>query len=209
MIFHYLETGPLMVNCYILGDPATGEALVVDPGGDAPRILALLAEKKLALKRILITHAHFDHVGANADLVKATGAVIYVHPAEKALLPAMAKMAEAFGMRQDPSPPAGGDLNDGETVQLGKISLKVLHTPGHSPGGVCFYQADAKRVIVGDTLFQFSVGRSDFPGADHQTLITSIREKLLPLGDEVQVFPGHGPPTTIGRERKFNPFLNE
>ena len=209
MIFHYLETGPLMVNCYLIGDEKSREAVVVDPGGDEDRILALLEENQLKLVKIINTHTHFDHIGGNAGLHKATGAPIYLHPAEKGMLGGMSAMARQFGLRAEPSPPAGGTLEEGDTVTVGEIVLEVLHTPGHSPGGICLKVRGQDIVLVGDTLFQFSIGRTDFPGASHETLIQSIKEKLFPLGDNCQVYPGHGPPTLIGREKKMNPFLNE
>ena len=209
MIFQYLEAGPLLVNCYIIGDEQAGEAVVVDPGGDADRILALLKENRLRLTKIINTHAHFDHTGGNAELAKATGAAIWIHPAEKGMLTGMAGMAQSFGIRSEKSPEAEGLLQDGDAVQVGSVVLEVLHTPGHSPGGISLKIRGQDMVLVGDTLFQFSIGRTDFPGADHDTLIRSIKGKLFPLGDQCQVYPGHGPPTLIGRERKFNPFLNE
>jgi len=209
MIFKYRETGPLLVNCYIVGDEQTREAVVIDPGGDAEAILFLLKEDDLKLTAILNTHSHFDHVGGNAGLKRATGAPIFIHPAEKAMLTGMDALASQFGIPFDPSPPADGDLVEGRPVTVGKVTLEVLHTPGHSPGGVSFRIAGLPMAIVGDCLFQFSIGRTDFPGASHAQLIRSIREKLLPLGDNCEVYPGHGPPTLIGRERKFNPFLRE
>ena len=209
MIFQYLEAGPLLVNCYIIGDEPTREAVVVDPGGDADRILALLEENQLRLAKIINTHCHFDHTGGNAELARATGAAVWIHPAEKDLLTGMSGMALSFGIRAEQSPAAQGFLQEGDLVQVGAIGLEVLHTPGHSPGGICLKIRGQDMVIVGDTLFQFSIGRTDFPGADHETLIRSIKDKLFPLGDNCQVYPGHGPPTLIGRERKFNPFLNE
>lgn len=209
MIFHYLETGPLLVNCYLVADEETREAVVVDPGGDEDRILALLAEKELKLTKIINTHSHFDHIGGNAGLHRATGAPILIHPAEKGMLTGMSAMARSFGLDQERSPAAEGFLEEGDTVVVGRTVLEVLHTPGHSPGGICLKVQGQDLVIVGDTLFQFSIGRTDFPGADFQTLITSIKTKLYPLGDNCQVYPGHGPPTLIGREKKFNPFLNE
>lgn len=209
MIFQYLETGPLMVNCYLVGDEASGEAVVIDPGGDADRVLALLQENNLRLTRIINTHAHFDHTGGNADLAKATGAGVWIHPAEKGMLTGTSAMALTFGIRSEKSPEAQGLLQDGDVVPVGGIALEVLHTPGHSPGGICLKVRGQDIVIAGDTLFQFSIGRTDFPGADHATLLHSIKTKLFPLGDNCQVYPGHGPPTLIGREKKFNPFLNE
>lgn len=209
MIFKYRETGPLMVNCYIVGDEQTREAVVVDPGGDVESILHLLNEDDLKLKAIINTHSHFDHIGGNAGLKKATGAPILIHPAEKKMLTGMNSLASQWGIPFEPSPPADGELTEDGRVEVGKVALKVLHTPGHSPGGVSLVIEGMPMVLVGDCLFQFSIGRTDFPGASHSQLIGSIKDKLIPLGDEYEVYSGHGPPTLIGRERKYNPFLQE
>jgi hydroxyacylglutathione hydrolase len=209
MIFKYRETGPLLVNCYIIGDEQTREAVVIDPGGDAEAIMYLLKEDDLKLKAIINTHAHFDHIGGNAQLKRVTGAPLLIHPAEKDLLAGMSGLASQWGMEFEPSPPADGELNEGDLVTLGAVKLSVLHTPGHSPGGISLKVVDLPMVVVGDCLFQFSIGRTDFPGASHALLIKSIREKLFPLGDNCEVYPGHGPPTIIGREKKYNPFLQD
>ncbi|MFO8056383.1 MAG: MBL fold metallo-hydrolase [bacterium] len=209
MIFKYRETGPLMVNCYIVGDEETREAVVVDPGGDVESILHLLKEDELSLKYIIDTHVHFDHIGGNAGLKKATGAPLLIHPKEKDMLSGMSSLAEQWGIDFEPSPPPDDFLEEGDQVELGSLKLKVLHTPGHSPGGISLKIEDMPMVIVGDCLFQFSIGRTDFPGASHAQLIKSIKERILPLGDDCEVYPGHGPPTLVGREKKYNPFLQE
>ncbi len=209
MIFKYLETGPILVNTYIIGDEETKEAVVVDPGGDVDRILMILAENQLTAKKIINTHTHFDHTGGNAELHRATGAPIMVHPSEAKMLSAMSGMAQGFGIKSEPSPHAEGTLEEGDVVKVGSIDLEVLHTPGHSPGGISLVVKGKKMVLVGDTLFQFSIGRTDFPGASYEVLINSIKTKLYPLGDDCQVYPGHGPPTLIGREKKVNPFLQD
>jgi glyoxylase-like metal-dependent hydrolase (beta-lactamase superfamily II) len=209
MIFKYRETGPLLVNCYIVGDEKTREAVVIDPGGDAEAILYLLKEDDLTVKAIINTHTHFDHIGGNAELHRATDAPILLHPAEKDALNGMNAIAQQWGMAFEQSPPAGGTLEEGDVVEMGELKLDVIHTPGHSPGGISFKVRDMPMAIVGDCLFQFSIGRTDFPGASHALLIKSIKEKLIPLGDDCEVYPGHGPPTLIGREKKFNPFLQE
>lgn len=209
MIFKYRETGPLLVNCYIVGDEATREAVVIDPGGDVEAILYLLKEDELKLTAIINTHSHFDHIGGNAGLKRATGAPLLIHPSEKDLLTGMNGLAEQWGIPFEPSPPADGDLIEGQTLKVGRVELEILHTPGHSPGGISLKVKDHPMVIVGDTVFQFSIGRTDFPGASHALLIRSIKEKLYPLGDDCEIYPGHGPPTLIGREKKYNPFLQE
>lgn len=209
MIFKYRETGPLLVNCYIIGDEKTREAVVVDPGGDAEAILYLLKEDDLKVKAIINTHSHFDHIGGNAPLKKATDAPILIHSAEKDMLTGMNALASQWGLAFEPSPPPDDTLEEGDVVELGELVLEVLHTPGHSPGGISLKVRDMPMVLVGDTLFQFSIGRTDFPGASHALLIRMIKEKLFPLGDDCEVYAGHGQPTSIGRERMHNPFLDD
>jgi len=209
MIFKYRETGPLLVNCYIIGDEKTREAVVVDPGGDVEAILYLLQEDDLKLKSIIDTHSHFDHIGGNALLKKETNAPILIHPSEKDMLTGMNTLASQWGFSFDPSPPADDTLEEGDVVELGDVVLEVIHTPGHSPGGISLKIKDMPMVLAGDTLFQFSIGRTDFPGASYSLLIRSIKEKLFTLGDDCEVYPGHGPPTLIGREKLYNPFLRD
>lgn len=205
LIIKNLELGPIMANCYILGCEETLEAVVIDPGDDAPEILTELTDAKLKVKYILNTHGHFDHVGANKKLKEATNAPILIHASDAPMLPNLSAHAKMFGISAENSPQADQLIKDGDLISFGKITLKVIHTPGHTPGGVSFY-ADGK-VFVGDTLFSGSIGRTDFPGGDYDTLIASVQKKLFPLGDNVVVYTGHGPETTIGRERKFNPFV--
>ncbi len=209
MIFKHRETGPLMVNCYVIGDEKTREAVVIDPGGDAEAILFLLKEDDLTLKAIINTHSHFDHIGGNSGLKRATGADIIIHPTEKDMLTGMNTLAEQWGIPFEPSPPADKTMVEGDVIEVGDVKLEVLHVPGHSPGGVALKIRDMPMVVVGDSLFQFSIGRTDLPGASHQALITAIKQKLFPLGDDCEVYPGHGPATLIGRERKYNPFLTD
>ena len=204
LIIRNLEVGPIMANCFILGCEETREAVVIDPGDDAPEILSELADARLKIKYILNTHGHFDHVGANKKLKEATNAPILIHKADAPMLPALSAHARMFGLSAENSPEADRFIEDGDLISFGKITLKVLHTPGHTPGGVSFY-TDGK-VFVGDTLFAGSIGRTDFPGGDYDTLIASIQKKLFPLGDDVVAYTGHGPETTIGREKRFNPF---
>ena len=206
MIFDTLPTGPLEVNCYIIGCEETGHAAVIDPGGHADRILQVLNKHKLKAVMIINTHGHFDHIGANSDLLQATGAELIIHQLDRPLLDRAGEHAASFGLRAEPSPAPSRELLGGETLQLGKLSIQVIHTPGHSPGGVCLYLEDI--LLVGDTLFAGSIGRTDLPGGDHQLLISGIKEKLLPLPEETKVYPGHGPMTTIGQEKMYNPFLN-
>ncbi len=206
MILDTLPTGPLEVNCYIIGCEETREAAVIDPGGDVDRILQLLRKHRLNAVKIINTHGHFDHIGGNRALLEATGAELIIHQDDRLLLDQAGTHAANFGLRADPSPAPTRELIGGETLQLGKLSLQVIHTPGHSPGGICLYVEDI--LIVGDTLFAGSIGRTDLPGGDHQLLINGIKEKLLSLPEATRVYPGHGPMTTIGQEKLYNPFLS-
>lgn len=206
MIVNVLVVGPIGANCIILGCEKTRKAVVVDPGDEGDRILSALTRDKLTLEYIINTHGHFDHVGANRRLKEATGAQILIHDKDAPMLGYLKEMAMSFGMRMDNSPPADRLLKDGDVITFGEQSLKVLHTPGHSPGGIALVAEDF--VIAGDTLFQGSIGRTDLPGGDYNTLINSIKTKLLPLGDTMKVYTGHGPATLIGSEKRFNPFLH-
>jgi hydroxyacylglutathione hydrolase len=205
MILKTLPVGPIMANCYILGCKNTREAAIIDPGDEADKILMSLAEEKLKVKYILNTHGHFDHVGANRRLKEVTGALIAIHPEDAPMLGMISQAAASFGMASENSPPPDLMINDGDEISFGDITLKVIHTPGHSLGGVSFYTDGI--VFVGDTLFAGSIGRTDFPGGDYNTLISSVKNKLFVLGDNVKAYTGHGPVTTIGQEKRTNPFL--
>ena len=205
MIIKELPVGMIMANCFIAGCEEKLEAVVIDPGDETERILLTLAELKLTAKYIVNTHGHFDHVGGNRKLKEATGADIMIHPADAPMLSMLTQAAAGFGLSTENSPPPDIELNDGSIITFGSIEMKVIHTPGHSPGGISLYHDG--HVFVGDTLFAGSIGRTDFPGGDFNTLISSIKEKLFPLGDDVRVHCGHGPETTIGQEKRFNPFL--
>ncbi len=206
MIIQSLVVGPIQANCFILGDEKTQEAVVIDPGDEAQRILAGLQKQALKLKYIINTHGHFDHVGANKALKEKTGAPILIHRAEAPLLAQLSSSAAVWGMQVDDSPPADRLLEDGDKISFGEITLEVIHTPGHSLGGISLYTP--KDLFVGDTLFAGSIGRTDFPGGDYDQLISGVRTRLFVLGDDVRVFPGHGPATTIGQERRYNPFFS-
>lgn len=205
MIIKKLEVGPIMANCFILGCEATKEAVVIDPGDDADRILMELAKSELKVKYLINTHGHFDHVGANKRMKDATGAQIAIHPEDEPMLEELSRSAMMFGLSAENSPPADVILNEGDEIRFGEISLKVIHTPGHSRGGICLHTQG--HLFAGDTVFAGSIGRTDLPGGDYDTLIASIKDKLLVLDDDTVVYTGHGPETTIGREKQSNPFL--
>ncbi|MFW6334282.1 MAG: MBL fold metallo-hydrolase, partial [Desulfosalsimonas sp.] len=175
MILKSLAVGPIMANCYILGCGQTKQAAVIDPGDEADRILMKLAEDGLKLQYIINTHGHFDHVGANARLKKASGAELVIHPADEPMLAELGRTAASFGLAAENSPPPDRKVAEGDILSFGEIYLKVLHTPGHSPGGISLLADKENMVFVGDTLFAGSIGRTDLPGGDYNTLISSIK----------------------------------
>jgi hydroxyacylglutathione hydrolase len=205
LIIEFLPVGPIMANCYIVGCKETHEASVIDPGDEAERILLKLAGLKLKVKYIINTHGHFDHVGANRKMKEATGADILIHALDAPMLGSLAQAAASFGLKSENSPPPDKTVDDGDIITFGKISLKVIHTPGHSPGGISLYTNGC--LFVGDTLFQGSIGRTDLPGGNFNTLKSSIHNKLFPLDDNIRVLTGHGPETSIGKEKRYNPFV--
>jgi len=205
LIIKELPVGPIQANCFIVGCEETHESVVIDPGDEPDRILLSLAELKLKVKYILNTHCHFDHVGGNCRMKEVTGAEILIHSLDAPMLTNMGSTASGFGLQIEESPPPDRELAEGDLVSFGSIELKVIHTPGHTQGGISFYAGNS--VFVGDTLFAGSIGRTDFPGGSYNLLIESVREKLFVLDDEVNVYCGHGPQTTIGREKRFNPFF--
>lgn len=205
MIIKKLEVGPIMANCFIVGCESTKEAVVIDPGDDADRILMTLAKSELKVKYLINTHGHFDHVGANKRMKEVTGAQLAVHPDDEPMYKELSRSAMMFGLSAENSPPADIHLKDGDEISFGTITLKVIHTPGHSRGGICLYTKG--RLFAGDTLFAGSIGRTDLNGGDYDTLISSIKEKLLVLEPDTIVYTGHGPETTIGNEKRMNPFL--
>jgi glyoxylase-like metal-dependent hydrolase (beta-lactamase superfamily II) len=205
MILETVIVGPLEVNCYILGCEKTGEAVVIDPGADADRIIPVFSRHGLKIIHVLNTHGHFDHVGGNRTILEATGADLLIHEADIPLLSRASESAAVYGLRTENSPLPDRYLVDGMIFPVGTYEIKVLHTPGHTPGGCCLHVDGI--VITGDTLFADSVGRTDFPGGSTETLMKSIHDKLLKLPDETVVYPGHGPSTSIGREKRHNPYL--
>lgn len=205
MILKALTVGPLETNCYILGDEKSKEAIVIDPGGDFKEIEEQLKESKLKIKYIVLTHGHFDHTGALAQLKKATGAEVLIHAEDESML-SSDEHAQPFLIESGADPcAADGTLKEGDRIQFGQYSLEVLPTPGHTPGGISLLID--KMIFVGDTLFCGSIGRTDLPGGSFERLIDSIKRKLLTNGDDYMIYPGHGPASTIGEERRNNPFL--
>lgn len=206
LIQERLTVGPLQCNCVILGDPVTKEAIVVDPGGDIDLVKFRLAELGLTCKAIVHTHAHLDHVCGTGDLQLATGAPVSLHEGDLPLLQALPMQAQMFHFPKPREVEVDRFLADESVVTAGQLSASVIHTPGHTPGSLCFL-VEGGPLIAGDTLFQGSIGRFDLPGADGPTLLRSIREQLLSLPDDYAVYPGHGGATTIGEERMYNPYV--
>jgi glyoxylase-like metal-dependent hydrolase (beta-lactamase superfamily II) len=200
-----LIVGALQANAYIAGCPAGKVAAVIDPGGEAERIVAEIASLGYEVCCILITHGHYDHIGGLAELKKKTGAPVMIHTGDASMLTnAGTNLSLSLGRKYEAGMP-DRELNDGDVIRVGEHKLEVYHTPGHTPGSVCF--AAPGLVFSGDTLFAGSIGRTDFPGGSLRQLMTAIKRKLLPLPDDTVVYPGHGPDTTIGEEREQNPFL--
>jgi len=222
MIIEMIPVGPLQANCIILGCEKTKKAAVVDPGGDADRIMSVIRALGLEVVAIINTHGHADHIAANGRVKAATGAPIMIGERDSGMLTSAARNLSLLGGAYVTSPAADRLLKEGDEIEIGRVKIKVIETPGHTPGGICLLVRDMPddgpaadkavngepRLITGDTLFAGSVGRTDFPGGSWDELLRSIKEKLLPLGDDIEVYPGHGPATTIGDERESNPFLS-
>ena len=207
-IFVHREVGPLACNCYVVGDPASMEAIVIDPGDDADLLAEDIAAKGLRITAIVATHAHFDHIVAAGRLRELTGAPFHLEARDKPLLAWMQESGRMFLGLELPAPPEiDTETSEGDILVAGAVSLQVLHTPGHSPGSISLVHDDA--VFSGDTLFAGSIGRSDLPGGDTETLLAAIRNKLFSLPEHLPVYPGHGPATTLERERASNPFVGD
>lgn len=205
-----ITVGPIDTNAYLVGDPATRDAVIVDPGAEGGRILDRARQGDWHLREIWLTHAHFDHVGAVDEVVAAVGdPPVRLHADDRDLYAAAAQLAWAFAGVVVPQPRTPTlDLRHGDELRAGSLSAGVRHLPGHAPGHVVFVLAGVDTVIAGDTLFRGSVGRTDIPGGDHDLLVAGIRRELLSLSFDTVVWPGHGPATTIGREAAENPFLS-
>lgn len=206
MIVATLPVGLIQTNCYVVGCEETRQGAVIDPGGHPERILAEVERHGLEVKYVLNTHAHFDHTDANGAIVEATGATLAIHPADLPTLKASGGSAW-FGMPANISPLPDLELADGDELEIGQLRFQVLHTPGHTPGHVCFYERDEGVLFDGDVLFYRGIGRTDLPGGSWQQLLDSIQRVLFALPDETVVHSGHGLATTIGEEKRLNPWL--
>lgn len=210
MIVETFPVGKLQCNCTILGSEQTREAIIIDPGDEVPLLLTRLAHHKLTPKYVIATHGHIDHVGGFKEIKDATGAPVYLHQSDVFLYDALAMQAQLIGIAAPSSTEIDGHLGQGDELGAGEITLRVFHTPGHTPGSVCFHSADENgQLYAGDTLFLGSIGRTDLWGGSFDEIIESLRTRIVTLPDGTVVIPGHGPATTIGREKRFNPFLQD
>lgn len=207
MIHEILPVGMLQCNCSIFGDEQSRQAIVVDPGDEIDDILAILEKHGLHVKAIVITHAHIDHIGGAHKLKTATGAPVYMNANDQELYDNIDMQANWLGMATPERVEIDSDAREGEKISLGPVEFQVLYTPGHTQGSISIWIPAENKLVAGDTLFQGSIGRTDLPGGNSRQILRSIHDKLLPLEDGVIVVPGHGPNTTIGRERERNPFL--
>jgi glyoxylase-like metal-dependent hydrolase (beta-lactamase superfamily II) len=209
MILETLTVGPFQENCYVIGDESTGEGALVDPGDEAARIALAVEQTGLEVGRIIVTHAHIDHVGAVAALVDEYSCPVLMHAEAEPMLGQLPTQALMMGLRFGKVPAVERHIEDDEVLEVGGLRLRALYTPGHAPGHLAFYLESEGLVLSGDALFAGSVGRTDLFGGDMELLLRSINERLLALPDETRVYPGHGPQTTVGDERRYNPFLQQ
>jgi len=208
MIIEYLTVGPFQTNVYVVGCPETRVGVIIDAGGDGEGLLRIAEEHELTLDKILQTHAHIDHVAALNEVLAERDLPIHLHPAEQLYYDSAPQQAAMFGLRADPLPPVTDQLHEGQLVEVGAMKAEVLLMPGHSPGSVIFYFTEQETMISGDVLFRGSIGRVDLPGSSPQQMRESL-ERLKKYPANTRVFPGHGPPTTIGEELQTNPFLKQ
>lgn len=210
MRYVVIPVTPFLQNCSVVWCEQTGKGAVIDPGGDVAKILAVVDRENVELEKILLTHAHIDHAGGTAQLAAEKHLPIEgPHPGDQFWIDGLPEQARMFGVPGCDRFAPDRWLDEGDRVTVGEIEFEVRHCPGHTPGHVIFFARNARLAFVGDVLFAGSIGRTDFPGGDHQTLIRSIREKLFTLGDDVQFVPGHGPMSTFGAERSANPFVSD
>jgi hydroxyacylglutathione hydrolase len=207
MILRTYPVGQLGTNCYLIASESTHEAMLVDPGGDAAHILEIVRQLQVQVRHIVLTHFHFDHILAVESVRQATGAPLAIHQDDAEALTNPPTLFRFFAPQTPRGIVAERLLQDGDNLMAGELSGQVLHTPGHSPGGISLWFAIEKVVLTGDALFREGLGRTDFPGASHDELVRSIQERLFTLPDETVVYPGHGPATTIGHERQHNPWV--
>jgi hydroxyacylglutathione hydrolase len=206
VIVKTLSVGPIQANCYIVGCKKTNRAAIIDPGDEAKRILKTVEDLGLVVTHVLLTHGHFDHIGAADEVTRVSGASLGIHPDDLPLLN-IGGGAFLFGVYPPPIPEPTIHLAADQEIPIGELTLRVLHTPGHTPGHVTFYEANQGAIFDGDVLFAMGIGRADLPGGSYQTLIHSITQQLMTLPDDTTIYSGHGPPTTIGQERLSNPWL--
>ena len=206
MILKKLVVGPFASNCYLVGTESNKEGMIIDPGDEVEVILRNVEDLGLEIRSIVLTHGHIDHIGALKEVKEATGAEVAIHTDEAESLQGQ-PLSTLLGLSYPTPLPPDRLLQDGDSIDIGDLHFLVLHTPGHSPGGICLLEQGHKAVFSGDTLFNYGIGRTDLPGGNHSQLMNSIHTKLMVLPDDTTVYPGHGPETTIGTERRENPFL--
>ena len=211
MIIEVRDAPPFNKNGFVVGCPETGDSIIIDPGDEVDELLEVVRQRTLTLKYILLTHAHLDHITGVGRAREALGVPVVLHEADRPLYDAIVQQGIAFGFRLQPQPAPDRYYAPADVFRFGRYEVRAHHTPGHSPGGVCLEVTEPgspqRVLVVGDTLFAGSIGRTDLPGGHHPTLIKSIRDVLFPFGDDAIVHPGHGESTTIGEERRSNPFL--
>lgn len=204
---HAMEVGPLAVNCYIVEHVSTRKAAVIDPGDDGEAVLGEIGKLGLSVDKILLTHGHFDHVGAVGLIRKTSGAKVHIHPDDVARMKTARRQGMMFGLWVPDTPPPDVLVGEGDRVAFADREFLVAHTPGHTPGCVSYIMGSEKMAFVGDLIFAGSIGRTDLPGGDYDALIRAVREKIFILPGDTVLFPGHGPATTVGEEKRSNPFF--